>query len=263
MVSRPTYVGGLGFGYKWDMGWMHDTLQYMRRESIHRRFHHNELTFRMLYAFHENFILPLSHDEVVHGKGSLLSRMPGDDWQKFANLRLLLGNLWSQPGKKLLFMGGEIGQWQEWAHDGSLQWDLLEWEPHRGVQRWVADLNRIYRDEPALHELDCDPSGFAWVDCSDADASVLAYLRRGRSTEDAVLVVANYTPVTRFGYRVGVPYGGWWQELANGDAREYGGSGQGNGGGVQAEATPFHGLPFSLSLTVPPLAIVFLKGGPA
>jgi 1,4-alpha-glucan branching enzyme len=260
MVSRPTYVGGLGFGYKWDMGWMHDTLQYIRREPIFRRFHHNELTFRMLYAFHENFVLPLSHDEVVHGKGSLLSRMPGDDWQKFANLRLLLGNLWSQPGKKLLFMGGEIGQWQEWNHDGSLQWDLLERESHRGVQRWVADLNRIYREEPALHELDCEPAGFAWVDCSDADASTLAYLRRGRSTGQEVLVVANYTPVTRFAYRVGVPHGGWWRELANGDAREYGGSGQGNGGGAHAEAVPHHGLPFSLSLTLPPLAIVFFRG---
>ncbi len=259
MVSRPTYVGGLGFGLKWDMGWMHDTLDYMSRDPVHRKFHHNQLTFRQLYAFHENFVLPLSHDEVVHGKGSLLGRMPGDDWQKFANLRLLLAYMWAQPGKKLLFMGGEIGQWREWHHDESLDWHLLQYAPHEGVRRLVSDVNRVYRSEPALHERDCDPAGFEWVDCADWQGSALAFLRKGKGS-NAVLVACNFTPVPRIGYRIGVPFGGTWRELVNTDGKEYGGSGMGNFGGVVAEAIPTHGRPFSLNLVMPPLAAVFLKG---
>jgi len=259
MVSRPTYVGGLGFGLKWDMGWMHDTLDYIHRDPIHRKFHHNQLTFRQLYAFHENFVLPLSHDEVVHGKGSLLGKMPGDDWQKFANLRLLLAFMWAQPGKKLLFMGGEIGQWREWHHDESLDWHLLQYAPHEGVRRLVADINRVYRSEPALHERDCDPAGFEWVDCADWQGSALSFLRKGKG-RDAVLVVCNFTPVPRVGYRIGVPFGGTWREVVNTDGQEYGGSGMGNFGGVAAEAIPTHGRPFSLNLVMPPLAAVFLKG---
>ncbi|WP_447975065.1 1,4-alpha-glucan branching protein GlgB [Nitrospira sp. Kam-Ns4a] len=259
MVSRPTYVGGLGFGLKWDMGWMHDTLEYMSRDPIYRKYHHNNLTFRMLYAFHENFVLPLSHDEVVYGKGSLLGRMPGDDWQKFANLRLLFAYMFAQPGKKLLFMGGEIGQWREWAHDGSVDWDLLEQPPHAALQRWVADLNRTYRGEPALHELDCDPAGFEWIDCTDAEASVVTLLRKGRSTGDVILVACNFTPVPRLNYRVGTPRGGYWREILNSDAREYGGSGLGNLGGVEAAPLPLHGRLYSLPLTLPPLGAVFLK----
>jgi len=259
MVSRPTYVGGLGFGLKWDMGWMHDTLDYIHRDPIHRKFHHNQLTFRQLYAFHENFVLPLSHDEVVHGKGSLLGKMPGDDWQKFANLRLLLAFMWAQPGKKLLFMGGEIGQWREWHHDESLDWHLLQYAPHEGVRRLVADINRVYRSEPALHERDCDPAGFEWVDCADWQGSALSFLRKGKG-RDAVLVACNFTPVPRVGYRIGVPFGGTWREVVNTDGQEYGGSGMGNFGGVAAEAIPTHGRPFSLNLVMPPLAAVFLKG---
>ena len=258
MVSRPTYVGGLGFGLKWDMGWMHDTLAYMAHDPIHRAFHHNQLTFRQIYAFHENFVLPLSHDEVVHGKGSLLGKMPGDDWQKFANLRLLLAYMWAQPGKKLLFMGGEIGQWREWHHDESLDWHLLAYPPHEGVRRLVEDLNRLYRGEPALHQLDCDPGGFEWVDCNDSQASSLTFLRKAR-TGPPLLVACNFTPVPRVGYAVGVPTGGWWRELLNSDGHEYGGSGMGNGGGVSAAEVSAHGRPFSLSLTLPPLAAVFLK----
>ncbi|MCI0484848.1 MAG: 1,4-alpha-glucan branching protein GlgB, partial [candidate division NC10 bacterium] len=201
MVSRPTHVGGLGFGLKWDMGWMHDTLQYMALDPIFRKYHHNKLTFRMLYAFHENFVLPLSHDEVVYGKGSLLGKMSGDDWQKFANLRLLFGYMFAQAAKKLLFMGGEFGQWREWAHDDSLQWDVLPYPPHAGLRRWVADLNRFYRSEPALYELDCDPAGFEWIDCNDAESSVISLIRKGRSTDDIVLVTCNFTSVPRHAYR--------------------------------------------------------------
>jgi len=259
MVSRPTYVGGLGFGMKWDMGWMHDTRRYMSRDPIYRKYHHNDLTFRMLYAFHENFVLPLSHDEVVHGKGSLLGSMPGDLWQKFANLRALFGYMWAQSGKKLLFMGGEFGQWNEWNHETSLDWHLLQYDTHRGVQRWVADLNRLYRAEPALHELDFEPAGFEWVDANDAESSVISFLRRGRSPDDVILVVANFTPVVRHGYRVGVPKGGFWRELLNSDAKEYGGSGVGNLGGKDADPVPCHGRPFSLELVLPPLAVIFLK----
>jgi 1,4-alpha-glucan branching enzyme len=259
MVSRPVYVGGLGFGYKWDMGWMHDTLSYMSRDPIHRRYHHNELTFRTIYAFSENFVLPLSHDEVVHGKGSLLAKMAGDEWQKFANLRLLLGYLYAQAGKKLLFMGGEFAQWNEWNHDTSLDWHLLEYAAHAGVQRWVKDLNRLYRSEPALYELDCFPDGFEWVDCNDSDHSVLSFLRRGRATKAQILVVCNFTPVVRHNYRVGVPCGGFWRELLNSDARDYGGSHQGNMGGVEASPVAAHGYFHSLTLTLPPLAIEFFK----
>jgi 1,4-alpha-glucan branching enzyme len=260
MVSRPTYVGGLGFGMKWDMGWMHDTLRYMSRDPIHRRHHHGELGFRMIYAYHENFILPLSHDEVVHGKGSLLSRMPGDDWQKFANLRLLYGYMFGQPGKKLLFMGDEFGQGPEWNHDGSLEWQQISITPHAGILRLVQDLNNMYRHEPALYEGDCDPAGFEWIDLNDADASVLTFLRKAKTTGEIILVACNFTPVLRRNYRTGVPRGGNWREVMNTDAVEYKGSGQGNSGGVQAEQIAWHGRPFSLNLTVPPLGVVFLKG---
>ncbi len=258
MVSRPVYVGGLGFGFKWDMGWMHDTLQYFRRDPIYRRFHHNELTFRGLYMFSENYVLPLSHDEVVHGKGSLLDKMAGDVWQKFANLRLLYSYMFAQPGKKLLFMGGEFGQWREWSHDTSLDWHLLMFPSHQGVQRLISDLNRLYRTEPALHELDCDPRGFEWVDANDADSSVYSFLRKSRSGEH-ILIVLNATPVVREDYRIGVPFGGWWRELLNSDSEYYWGSDQGNAGGVMAEVVPSHGREFSLRLRLPPLGALFLK----
>jgi 1,4-alpha-glucan branching enzyme len=259
MVSRPTYVGGLGFGMKWDMGWMHDILDYMSRDPVHRRFHHDRLTFRPLYAFNENFILPLSHDEVVHGKGSLLGRMPGDPWQRFANLRILFGLQFSQPGKKLLFMGGEFGQWGEWSHDGSLDWQVADEPPHAGMQRWVSDLNRVYRETPALYETDFEPSGFEWIDFHDADQSVVAFLRRRRDGTHPFVVVGNFTPVPRSGYRLGVPEGGAWREVLNSDAAVYGGSGMGNLGGREAEARPHHGRPFSLELVLPPLSILFLE----
>jgi 1,4-alpha-glucan branching enzyme len=259
MVSKPTYVGGLGFGMKWDMGWMHDTLSYMTKDPIYRSYHHNLLTFRMLYAFTENFILPLSHDEVVHGKSSLLGKMPGDNWQKFANLRLLYGYMYTQPGKKLLFMGGEFGQWGEWNHDQSLDWHLCQYAPHAGLQRWLEDLNRLYRSEPALYELDTHPSGFEWIDCNDAPASVVSCLRKGNLTGDLILVVCNFTPTPRLNYRVGAPRGGFWQEVRNSDAHDYGGSGYGNMGGVEAAPVPCHGRPYSLNLTLPPLSAVFFK----
>jgi 1,4-alpha-glucan branching enzyme len=226
MVSRPTYVGGLGFGYKWDMGWMNDTLRYFKNDAIHRRYHHNLLTFRGVYQYAENYVLPLSHDEVVHLKGSLLTRMPGDTWQKFANLRLLLVNQWTQPGKKLLFMGCEFGQWSEWNHDASLDWDLLDWPSHKGVQQLVDDLNRLYRSEPALHEGDCEPFGFEWVDANNNEQSIATFMRRGRRPEDVLLIAVNYTPVVRENYRIGVPTGGTWREILNSDATSYWGSGQ-------------------------------------
>ncbi len=257
MVSRPTHVGGLGFGLKWDMGWMHDSLEYFHQDPVHRKYHHDRLTFRGVYAFHENFVLPLSHDEVVHGKGSLLSQMPGDDWQKFANLRLLYGYMYGQPGKKLLFMGCEFAQWRQWTHEESLDWHLTKFAPHAGMQNWVAALNHAYTDEPALHVRDCDPAGFEWVDCHDAPGSILSLLRKGG--DDQILVVFNMTPVPRYNYRIGVPAGGFWREILNSDAADYGGSGMGNLGGLIAEPTPFHGRPHSLSLTLPPLAAVFLK----
>jgi 1,4-alpha-glucan branching enzyme len=262
-VSRPTCVGGLGFGYKWDMGWMHDTLEYMKKDGVHRKYHQDQLTFRMLYAWHENFILPLSHDEVTHGKRSLITQMAGhDDWQKFANLRLLFANQWAQPGKKLLFMGGEFAQRDEWRYDHSLDWHLLQWEPHRGAQRLIADLNRLYRETPALHELDADHSGFEWIDCSDYAASVISFLRYGRDRSRPVLVAINGTAVPRPGYRLGVPQKGFWREIFNSDAREYWGSGMGNLGGIEAEARPSHDRPYSLDLTLPPLAAVFLTPAP-
>ena len=259
MVSRPNYVGGLGFGLKWDMGWMHDTLEYMSQDPIYRRYHHNRLTFRMIYAFHENFVLPLSHDEVVYGKRSLLGKMPGDDWQKFANLRALFGYMYAQPGKKLLFMGGEFGQWREWVHDGSLDWDLLGYPLHAGLQRWVQDLNRLYRSEPALHEMDCDPAGFEWIDCDDADSSTVTLIRKGKSTSTIILVICNFTPVPRYSYRVGSPRGGFWQEILNSDAGEYGGSNMGNLGEVETVPVPLHGRPYSLTITLPPLSVSFFK----
>ena len=265
MVSRPTDVGGLGFGLKWDMGWMHDTLRYLERDPIHRRHHHGELTFRMIYAFNENFVLPLSHDEVVHGKGSLLAKMPGDRWQRFANLRLLFGYQWTQPGKKLLFMGSELAAPGEWDHDAELPWGLLAEPEHEGVRRWIEHLNHLYRTEPALHRLDCDPGGFAWVEADDAPNSVLAFLRRAGEGPDGggdrardVLVVVNFTPVPRDGYAVGVPTPGRWIELANSDGAEYGGSGLGNAGGVTAGPEPAQGHPCSLALTLPPLAVLIL-----
>jgi 1,4-alpha-glucan branching enzyme len=263
MVSRPTYVGGLGFGIKWDMGWMHDTLEYMSKDPVHRQYHHNQLTFRMIYAFHENFVLPLSHDEVVHGKGSLLAKMPGDERQKFANLRLLFGYMYAQPGKKLIFMGGEIGQWSEWYHETSLDWHLLAYHPHSGVQRWVKDLNRLYRSKRPLYEREFHPDGFEWIDCSDSQSSVLSLIRKDSSSEDILLVVLNFTPVPRFNYRVGVPRGGYWREILNSDSQEYGGSGHGNLGGVEASPVSFHGRPYSLNLTLPPLGALFfeIQGG--
>ncbi len=259
-VTRPTSTGGLGFGLKWDMGWMHDTLDYMAKDPVHRTFHHNRLTFRTLYAFHENFVLPLSHDEVVYGKRSLLGKMPGDDWQKFANLRLLLGYMYAVPGKKHLFMGGEFGQWSEWRHDGSLDWGLLGFDAHAGLLQWMADLNRCYRAQPALHQRDHDEAGFEWIDADDSLASVLTFMRRGNDGSP-LLVVCNFTPVPRHEYRVGVPTGGYWMEVLNSDAWNYNGSGMGNLGGGQASDTGAHGRPYSLNLTLPPLSVLYLKPG--
>ncbi|MEE8110658.1 MAG: 1,4-alpha-glucan branching protein GlgB [bacterium] len=258
-VSRPASAGGLGFDLKWDMGWMHDTLNYMGRGPGIRKHHHDKITFRSLYAFSESFVLPLSHDEVVHGKSSLLGKMPGDDGQKFANLRLLFGYMYAQPGKKLIFMGGELGQWGEWNHEGTLDWHLLAYAPHVGLQKWVEGLNRLYTSEAALHVLDCDKAGFEWIDGSNSLQSVVSFIRRGRSNDATVLAVCNFTMVPRFHYPVGVPLGGFWREVLNGDALEYGGGGIGNLGGVTAAPDPRHGRPYSLDLTLPPLAAVFFK----
>jgi 1,4-alpha-glucan branching enzyme len=259
MVSKPTYVGGLGFGMKWDMGWMHDTLKYMQNDPVHRKFHHDQLTFRMLYAYHENFVLPLSHDEVVHGKGSLLSRMPGDDWQKFANLRLLFGYMFAQPGKKLLFMGGEFGQWAEWDHDKSLDWHLLEYPNHKGLQSFVKGLNHLYCSEPALYENEFSPEGFEWIDGSDSQQCVLIFMRKGVSPDDRIIVALNFTPVPRVDYRIGVPCEGAWKEILNSDAEEFGGGGVGNPKSMQSDSMSWHGQPFSVNLSLPPLAVIFLK----
>jgi len=260
MVSRPTYVSGLGFGFKWNMGWMHDTLLYMSKEPIHRKYQHNNLTFGLLYAWHENFILPLSHDEVVYGKGSLHRKMPGDDWQRFANLRLYYTFMYGHPGKKLLFMGGEFGQTNEWYHEASLDWHLLEMGPyHRGLQRLVQDLNTLYRSQPALHQVDFDPAGFQWIDCSNWEESIVAFLRRAKDPRNFLVFVCNFTPVIRASYRIGVPRDGLYRELLNTDAEIYGGSNVGNAGGVWAVPYPQHGHPFSLSLTLPPLAAVVLQ----
>jgi 1,4-alpha-glucan branching enzyme len=258
-VSRPTYTGGLGFTFKWNMGWMHDMLAFFQHDPIYRRFHQNQITFGLLYAFSENFILALSHDEVVHGKRTLLDKMPGDVWQRFANLRLLYGYMYSHPGKKMLFMGGEFGQWLEWNHDASLDWHFCEEEPHHGLQRLIRDLNRIYREEPALHEVDFDWSGFQWIDFSDADNSVIAYLRKAKSTQAAIVCLCNFTPVPRHGYHIGVPEPGWYRELINTDGITYGGSNMGNGGGVHTIETSSHGFPYSLTLTLPPLSVLMLK----
>jgi 1,4-alpha-glucan branching enzyme len=261
LVSRPTYLGGLGFGMKWDMGWMHDTLSYMSKDPVHRRFEHHQLTFRALYAFTENYMLPLSHDEVVHGKGSLLSKMPGDDWQKFANLRLLLAYMYAVPGKKLLFMGAEFGQWTEWNHEASLDWHLLDEPMHDGLSRWTGDLNRVMREEKPLHELDFDPAGFAWIDITDAEQSVISFMRRS-SRDELIVAVFNFTPVPRHNYQIGVPLPGRWLELLNSDAPIYGGSGQGNLGGVDAAPIGKHGHLHSVTLTLPPLGAIFLKPDP-
>ena len=258
-VSRPTYLGGLGFSLKWNMGWMNDTLRYMHHEPIHRKFHHDELTFSLIYAFTENFCLPLSHDEVVHGKGSLLDQMPGDLWQKFANLRLLYTYMWTHPGKNLLFMGSDFGQWNEWNHDDGLQWDLLQWDSHKGLQACVADLNRIYRSEPALHEVDFDPEGFEWIDCNDYENSTICYLRRARDPSDFLVVCCNFTPVVRNNYHIGVPEFTRYEEIFNSDSTYYDGSDVGNGTGVLATRNPLHGRPYSLELTIPPLGVTILK----
>jgi 1,4-alpha-glucan branching enzyme len=253
-VSRPVYTGGLGFGLKWNMGWMHDTLDYMATDPLFRSYHHHRLTFSLVYAFHENFMLPLSHDEVVYGKRSLLEKMPGDDWQKFANLRLLFGYMWTHPGKKLLFMGGELGERREWSHEGSIDWGLAEHPSHSGIQRWIGDLNALYRAQPALYQRDFDSSGFAWIDCNDAHTSVISYMRYGRENAKPMLVVCNFTPVPQHNYVVGVPYAGFWRELLNSDAPRYGGSGMGNLGGSETSPVPAHGHLRSLTLTLPPLA---------
>jgi 1,4-alpha-glucan branching enzyme len=260
MVSRPVHLGGLGFGFKWNMGWMHDVLDYMHDDPIHRKYHHNQLTFGLLYAWTENFVLPLSHDEVVYGKGSLLRKMPGDDWQRFANLRLLYAFMWAYPGKKLLFMGGEFGQSSEWNHDQSLEWWLLDAGPyHRGLKALVADLNRLYRLEPALHQLDSEQAGFAWMDCDDSEQSVISFCRFARDPADLVVCVCNFTPVPRHGYRVGVPRPGDYAEVVNTDSRLYGGSDVGNAGWVRAEHVPWHGQPYSLLLTLPPLGALWFR----
>jgi 1,4-alpha-glucan branching enzyme len=261
MVSRPAYVGGLGFDMKWDMGWMHDTLEYMSKDPVHRTYHHGKLNFRMLYAFTENFVLPLSHDEVVHGKGSLIGKLPGDDWQRFANLRLLLAYMIAQPGKKLLFMGGEFGQQREWNHDTSLDWHLLDFPQHAGLQHWMADLNRLYREEPALHLQEFSPEGFRWIDCNDHVHSTLSLIRYGVAPGDEIIGAFNFTPVPRHNYRVGAPAAGFWEERLNSDARDYGGSGQGNQGEVEAAPLPSHGFRYSLNLVLPPLGAVFFKHG--
>src|SRR4051812_3450390 len=259
-VSRPTYLGGLGFGMKWNMGWMHDTLRYMQNDPVFRKYRHDELTFSLWYAFHENFVLPLSHDEVVHGKGSLIGRMPGDAWQQFANLRALFGYMWSHPGKKLLFMGGEFGQRREWTHEASLEWHVLQTDPrHEGVQRWVADLNRVMKEQPALHQKDFSTDGFRWVQRGDWEQSVVSFLRLGADSAPPILVVCNFTPVPRYNYRLGVPRGGYWREILNSDAPMYGGSGLGNFGGVEATPMPYEDFAQSLSITVPPLAVLFFK----
>ncbi|MEM9185150.1 MAG: 1,4-alpha-glucan branching protein GlgB [Planctomycetota bacterium] len=258
-VSRPTYVGGLGFSLKWNMGWMNDTLSYIQHEPIHRKYHHDELTFSLIYAFTENFCLPFSHDEVVHGKGSMLDQMPGDLWQKFANLRLLYGYMWAHPGKKLLFMGSEFGQWNEWNHDDSLQWHLLQWESHQGLQNYVAHLNQLYRSEPALHEVDFDHSGFEWVDCHNHEDSIISFLRRGKAPEDFLVVGLNFTPVPRHGYKLGVPEACWYEEVSNSDSTYFGGSDVGNAGGLQAMPAESHGRPASIEVTLPPLGAVVLK----
>jgi 1,4-alpha-glucan branching enzyme len=261
MVSRPVYVGGLGFGFKWNMGWMHDTLRYISHDPVHRKYHHNDLTFGLLYAFHENFILPLSHDEVVHGKGSLISKMPGDRWQRFANLRAYLAFMWTHPGKKLIFMGGEFAQEREWNHDIGLDWHLLGDPFHEGIRRLVCDLNRLYRSTPALYRLDCDANGFSWIDAANAPESVLSYVRRSRDPQELAVIVCNFTPVVRENYRIGVPWPGRYHERINSDATDYGGSGVGNAGEVHTEPHPLHGHHHSMCLRLPPLGVLIFTLG--
>jgi 1,4-alpha-glucan branching enzyme len=258
-VSRPTYVGGLGFTFKWNMGWMHDMLEYVQQDAIHRRWHHNKVTFSMLYSFTENFVLPFSHDEVVHGKRSMLDKMPGDAWQKHATLRALYGYMFGHPGKKLMFMGAEIGQRREWNDDSSLDWHLLDEPLHAGLRQWVRDLNMTYQREAALHQVDFEGTGFGWIDCNDNENSVISFVRRARDDGDFVVAVVNFTPVPREAYRIGVPRAGWYRELLNSDAAVYGGSNMGNGGGVETEPIADHGFDQSISLVVPPLGFVLLK----
>jgi 1,4-alpha-glucan branching enzyme len=257
MVSRPTYVGGLGFGLKWDMGWMHDTLEYMSQDPLFRKYHHHELTFRMVYAFNENFVLPLSHDEVVHGKGSLIRKMPGDDWRKFANLRLLFAYMYGMPGKKMLFMGDEFGQWNEWKHDSSLDWHLLHYEPHSRLRLLVGDLNHLYRTHQALHTCEYAPASFEWIDVHDAENNVLSFLRKGGG--ETIAAAFNFSPIPRDSYRLGVPAKGHWAEILNTDAKHYGGTGRGNFGGVQTVPIPLHGRNQSLTINIPPLGAVYFR----
>ena len=259
MVSRPTYIGGLGFTFKWNMGWMHDTLDYLRQDPIHRRFHHHRITFALWYAFSENFVLPLSHDEVVHEKASLISKMPGDYWQRFAQLRLLFGHQCAQVGKTLNFMGGEFAQFAEWSEERSLDWHLLDYDKHAQMQAWVRDLNHFYKEQPALWEVDFDAAGFRWIEANDADNSVYSYIRYAKDKRDFLIVVLNFTPVVRYDYRIGAPSGGFYKEMLNSDAAAYGGSNAGNLGGVDSEPIEAHGLPHSIRLLLPPLAILILK----
>ncbi len=256
MVTRPVYTGGLGFGMKWNMGWMHDTLDYFSTEPIYRSYHHNKLTFSIWYAFNENFMLSLSHDEMVHGKGSLMDRMPGDIWQKFANMRLLFGYMFAHPGKKTLFMGMDIGQWNEWNYESSLDWNLLEYDTHNGIKMWVKELNETYRKYPALFEVDFNPEGFKWIDANDAQNSIISFIRYSKDKKNTVIAVCNMTPVPRYNYRIGVPQEGYWKEILNSDAKNYGGSGQGNFGGMDAVPVSYHNEDFSISITLPPLGIV-------
>jgi len=258
-VSKPTDVGGLGFGMKWNMGWMHDTLLYMSKDPIYRKYHHNDLTFSFLYAFSENFLLSLSHDEVTHGKGALAGKMPGDQWQKLANLRLLLGYMFAHPGKKLTFMGSEMAQWAEWNHEQAIEWHLLKYAPHQGIHQWVKDLNHFYRSERALYERDFSPDGFEFIDFSDYQNSIISFMRKSADGQELILAVCNFTPTTWKDYCIGVSEDGYWQEVMNSDATVYGGSNQGNSGGQEAVAKPLHGKPYSLSLTIPPLGILFFK----
>ena len=263
MVTRPTHLGGLGFSLKWNMGWMHDMLDYISKDPIYRRYHHNSLTFSLVYAFSENFVLPFSHDEVVHLKHSMLGKMPGDDWRHFANLRALYGYMYGHPGKKLLFMGGEFGQYHEWNFEGQLDWHLLDFPIHRRLQHFVRDLNHLYQAEPALHEVDFSWEGFQWIDLHDVDQSALSFLRRAKAEDPAaaesIVVAANFTPVPREGYRVGVPAPGFYRELLNSDSNAYGGSNMGNKGGLPADAIPWQGQPYSILITLPPLAVVYFK----
>lgn len=261
MVSRPTYLGGLGFGMKWKMGWMHDTLSYLGKDAIYRKFEHHQLTFSIDYAFSENFVLPLSHDEVVHGKGALIDRMPGNDWEQFAQLRLLYGYMYGHPGKKLLFMGCEFAQRREWDHESSLDWHLLEYSAHRGIQRWVKDLNHLYRSEAALHQQDFSAAGFEWIDCADRNQSVLAFLRKSHTSSDVFVFICHFTPELRRDYRIGVPFSGSWQEVLNSDSTYYGGSGAGNLGCVEAEPVRTHGRSASIVLTLPPFSVLVLRRG--